>query len=174
MIYTTGANRTRHRHALTGALAIAQLAGWQFVHRPELLPPQLADALYDPEADLLLIAWAEGDAFGAVAEALRDIRMTAVMVRPGRTMRGDATLYVSVARCARGQIHWHHGLRVWVNAQDRAWLVPDPDGDDLDGACFRLARAPLQPAGRPWSHPHTHGFGFGNADMQLSQLMARR
>ena len=174
MIYPTRANRANHSYALSGALALAKLAGWRFVVRPELLPRPFGDALYDPEADLVLLAWAEGEAFGAVADALRDIRVSAVMVMPGRTTRGEATLYVSLARCARGEVHWHHGLRLWVNAGDDAWLVPDPDGDEPDGACFRLARAPLRPAAPPWMDLDERDFGFSNADIQLVHLTGRR
>jgi hypothetical protein len=174
MIYTTGANRTHHTHALSSALAIAKLAGWQFTERPERFAQQLADTLYDPVADLVLVPWAEGTAFGTVAQVIGEIRSSAVMVMPGRTTKGEVTFYVSIARCARGQIHWHHGLRVWIGERDDAWLVPDPDGDDLEGACFPLTRAPLRPAGRPWSHPQMHRFGFSNADMQLRELIAPR
>lgn len=46
MIYTTRASRGNHSHALSAALALAKLAGWSFVGRPELLPPPLAGALY--------------------------------------------------------------------------------------------------------------------------------
>lgn len=173
MIYTTPASRANHSHALSAALALAKLAGWRFVSRPELLPRPFADALYDPEADMVLLAWAEGEAFGAVADALRDIRCSAVMAMPGRTTRGDATLYVSLARCARGEVHWHHGLRLWVNARDVPWLVPDPDGDEPDGACFRLERAPLRPAAPPWMEVDEKDFGFGNADIQLFHLTGR-
>ena len=112
MIYTTGANRTNHRHAMTGALAIARLAAWRFVDRPELLPTSFAEALYDPEADLVLLASAEGDAFGTVADALRDMRGAAVIVMPGQTTSRKTTLYVSIARCVRGEVHWHHGLKL--------------------------------------------------------------
>ena len=174
MIYTTRPDRATHGQAMSGALALAKLAGWRFVGRPELLPRPFADALYDPEADLVLLAWAEGEAFGAVADALRDIRGSAVMVMPGRTTRGEATLYVSIARCSRGQVHWHHGLRLWVNARDDAWLVPDPDSDEPDGACFRLAPAPLRPAAPPWMDLDEKDFGFGNADIQLFHLTGRR
>jgi hypothetical protein len=79
MIYTTGANRTQHTHALSGALAIAKLAGWQFTKSPERFSPQLAGALYDPVADLVLIPWAEGAAFGTVTQALVEIRGAAVV-----------------------------------------------------------------------------------------------
>jgi hypothetical protein len=174
MFYTSGANRASHRYALTGALAVARLAGWSFVDRPELLSPQFADALYDPGADLVLLAWAEGEAFGVIADGLRDIRGAAVIVMPGRTLRGETTLYMSLARRAQGEVHWHHGLRLWINARDDAWLVPDPDGDEPDGACFRLMRAPLRPAGPPWADLRERGFGLGNADMQLLRLMAQR
>ena len=174
MIYATRANRANHSHALSGALGLAKLAGWRFVVRLELLLLPFGDALYDPEADLVVLAWAEGEAFGPVADALRDLRVSAVMVMPGRTTRGEATLYVSLARCARGTVHWHHGLRLWVNAQDDAWLVPDPDGDEPDAACFRLARAPLRPTTPPWVDLHEQDFGFGNADLQLFHLTGRR
>ena len=174
MIYTKPSNRANENHAVSGALALAKLAGWRFVGRPELLPRPFANALYDPEAGLVLLAWAEGEAFGAVADALREIRGSAVMAMPGRTTRGEATLYVSLARCARGKVHWHHGLRLWVNARDEAWLVPDPDGDEPGGACFRLARAPLRPAARPWLDLEEHDFGLNNADIQLFHLTGRR
>ena len=174
MIYMTGSSRTSHSHALAGALAIASLAGWHFVDRPELLPRRFAGGLYEPEADLVLLAWAEGESFGAVADALRHVRGAAVIVMPGRNVRGETMLYVSLARGARGEVDWHHGLRVWVSARDEAWLVPDPAGAEPDGASFRLTRAPLRPAGAPWADLREQDFGFGNADMQLLRLMARR
>ena len=105
MIYTTGATRAAHRHAVSGALALARLGDWRFVSRPELLPRLFAEAYYEPEAELVLLAWASGDAFGLVADALREIRGSAMMVMPGRTITGEATLYVSIAQCARGGLH---------------------------------------------------------------------
>ena len=174
MIYTTRATRAIHRHAVSGALALAMLGGWRFVSRPELLPRLFAEAYYEPEAELVLLAWAAGDAFGLVADALREIRGSAVMVMPGRTITREATLYVSIARCARGELHWHHGLRLWVNPRGDAWLVPDPDGDEPDGACFRLVRAPLRPAVPPWMGRDERDFGFGNADLRRGHLSGGR
>jgi hypothetical protein len=173
MIYMTGANCTNHRHALSGALALARLAGWQLVSGASL-PPQLAHALHDPQAELVLVPWVEGEVVSGISDGLRFNGNAAVMVTPGVNRRREPTLFMSVAHWFRREICWHHQLRLWVDAYDAAWLVPDPEGKEPEGECFRLHRVPLQPSASPWPDQDERDFGFANADLQLSHMMARR
>lgn len=170
MIYVTGASSTLDSSAFNGALAIAKLAGWRFQRRPEL-PPVLADYPYDRSAGVVLIPSTTEQGSGLVARAVQEVRCTAVMVMPGRTTRGGHTLYATITRATGGDVHEHRGLRLWMNWQDGCWLAPDPDGDDPLAACFRLDNRSPRPTRAPWTDEQEQRFGFGNADLQLQQLM---
>lgn len=163
MKYKDNVYRAREAHARACAFTLAAHVRWAFASRPELMPPALRDYLCELSAQLILIPWA-GGRMGGIEAAVRETRCAAMILEPGATSTGLATIYFTVVRCAGGKVHWHPALRLWANAEGDLFLAPDPDGDDPDGSCFAVRRRGIEPAKTPWSDPVEHGFGFGKAD----------
>lgn len=163
MKYKNQKYQAREAHARDCAMKLADLAGWVFALRPELLPIALRDHFYEPSAQLVLIPSAGGNLPG-LETGVRETRCTALIVQPGATSMGLATVYFTIVRCGDGRVHWHPALRLWAGVNDDLFLAPDRDCRGLVENCFSVTRRGIQPATTPWTCAVEEGFGFGNAD----------
>lgn len=163
MNYKNDVHPAREAHARDCAIKFAAHVGWVFASRRELLPPGLRDHFCELSAQLILVPWAGGRLLGVEA-AVSETRCTALILEPGATNTGFATIYFTVVRCAAGKVQWHTTLRPWANVKGDLFLVPDPDGGDSEGSCFAVDRQGIAPAEAPWTDALEHRFGFGNAD----------
>ena len=147
------------------ALKLAQLASYEHVEEPALLPPALRDGLHVPSRRLTILPSA-GEIPRGVTAAVAESRTDLLIVRTGKTMDGSPTVYFKLLHCAGGTVHLHGPLRLWAGIERQLYLVPDPCGDDPQGQCFALAKG-VHPAGRPWSIPLEQGFGLVHGDVLL-------
>lgn len=163
MKYKNNSYLAREAHARDCAMWLAAHVGWVFESRPELLPPALSDYLCELSARLILIPWAGGPLAGLEAAA-REIYCTTLVLEPGATNTGTATVYFTVVRCSGGKVQRHTALRLWADIEGSLFLVPDPDGDAPNGDCFAIRPCGIEPAEVPWTNPFEQGFGLGHAD----------
>jgi hypothetical protein len=162
MKYKNIIHRAREAHARDCAIRMAAHVGWVFESRPELLPPAVRDFFCEPSAELILIPWG-GGCLAGIETAVRETRCAALLLEPGATNAGLSTIYFTVVRCAGGKLLRHSALRLWANAEDTLFLVPDPDGDDLDACWFRVSERGIDPSEAPWTGPFDYGFGHADA-----------
>ena len=119
--------------ALSGALALADLAGWKINTSSSLiLPPPFRNYLHIEEAQLLLVPSAEPSRcdLEIVGRGMREARCDALVVKA--SMAGRRTLYCAVGSWGRNDNHWQHARRLWLSRSNEAWLVPDPAEAEID------------------------------------------
>lgn len=124
--------------ALSGALAIADLAGWAINRSSSLiLRPPFQKYLHVEEAELLLVPSAEPSRadIETVGRGMREARCDALVVKA--SSGGRRTLYCALGKWGRNDNHWRHDRRLWLSQHNEAWLVPDPAAEEID-VFFRL------------------------------------
>lgn len=131
--------------ALSGALAIAERAGWRIDRSVPILPMPFRNFLHIAAAELLLVPSIEpsrGD-LDTVERGTRVARCDALVVKASS---GDhRTLYCAVGEWQRNGTVWHHAKRLWLSRGNEGWLVPDPAEPDESGPVFRLSPGRLRP-----------------------------
>ncbi len=131
--------------ALSGALAIAQRAGWRIDRSVPILPAAFRNFLHIAGAELLLVPSIEpsrGD-IDTVERGTRVARCDALVVKASSI--GHRTIYCAVGEWQRHGTVWHHARRLWLSRSNDGWLVPDPAEPDESGAVFRLSPGRLRP-----------------------------
>ena len=131
--------------ALSGALAIAERAGWRIDRSVPILPIPFRNFLHIAAAELLLVPSIEpsrGD-LDTVERGTRIARCDALVVKASSI--GSRTLYCAVGEWQRHGTVWHHVRRLWLSRTSEAWLVPDPAEPDESDAIFRLSPGRLRP-----------------------------
>ena len=113
--------------ALSGALALADLAGWNIDRSSSLiLSAPFRNYLHIEQAQLLLVPSTEpsrGD-LDTVGRCMREARCDALVVKP--SSEGRRTLYCALGTWRRHDNHWQHDRRLWLSHSNEVWLVPDP------------------------------------------------
>ncbi len=165
MKYENDEYRSRYACALKAAQNLASLACYGLVDEPAIMPPALKEALNVPSEYLALLPTG-GDYPSLLEEAVRETRSNVLILEPGTTMQGAATICCTLLRCAGGKIHWHRALRLWVGFDRHVYLAPAPDGDDPDGPCFVIAKG-VRSVDTPWTNEIERDFGLSHADALL-------
>ncbi|WP_231420678.1 hypothetical protein [Sphingomonas sp. Leaf205] len=145
MYIVTRERELARARALSGALAIADLAGWQIDRSVPILPMPFRNYLHIATAELLLVPSIEpsrGD-LDTVERGTRIARCDALVVKA--SSEGNNTLYCAVGEWQRHGTLWHHARRLWLSSRNEAWLVPDPDEPEESDAVFRLTGSRLRP-----------------------------
>jgi hypothetical protein len=138
MYIVTRERELARARALSGALAIADLAGWRIDRSVPILPMPFRNYLHIAAAELLLVPSIEpsrGD-LDTVERGTRIARCDALVVKASSA--GHHTLYCAVAQWQRHGSVWHHARRLWLSSSNEAWLIPDPNEPDESEAVFRL------------------------------------
>ena len=145
MYIVTRERELARARALSGALAIADLAGWQIDRSVPILPMPFRNYLHIATAELLLVPSIEpsrGD-LDTVERGTRIARCDALVVKA--SSEGNNTLYCAVGEWQRHGTLWHHARRLWLSSRNEAWLVPDPNEPEESDAVFRLTGSRLRP-----------------------------
>jgi len=145
MYIVTRERELARARALSGALAIADLAGWRIDRSVPILPMPFRNYLHIATAELLLVPSIEpsrGD-LDTVERGTRIARCDALVVKA--SSEGNHTLYCAVGEWQRHGTLWHHARRLWLSSRNEAWLVPDPDEPEESDAVFRLTGSRLRP-----------------------------
>jgi len=166
MKYENDEYRASLERAQKAALTFAQLASYEHVKDPTLLPPALREGLNVPSCKLTILPSA-GEIPRGVTAAVAECRTDLLIVRTGKTMDGSPTVYFTLLRCAGRTVHLHGPLRLWASTEHGLCLVPDPFGGDPEGQCFALERG-LQPTECPWLTPLEQGLGLSHGDGLLA------
>ncbi len=170
MKYKNDDYRARYAHALKAAQNLASLACYGLVDEPAIMPPALREGLNVP-AEYLVILPSGGGYPSLLEEAVRETRSNVLILEPGTTMNDASTICCTLLRCAGGKTHWHRMLRLWLGFDRRVYLVPTPDGDDPEGACFVIAKG-VRSVDAPWSNEVERDFGLNHADALLLAPLA--
>ncbi|MDF2496107.1 hypothetical protein [Sphingomonas sp.] len=131
--------------ALSGALALADLAGWRISRSSSLiLSPPFRNYLHIEQAQLLLVPSIEPSRrdLAVVGRGMREARCDALVVKA--SSEGRRTLYCAFGKWGRQDNRWHHSRRLWLSRDNEAWLVPDPAEPVEIDLFYRLTPGPLR------------------------------
>ncbi|PWG03503.1 hypothetical protein [Sphingosinicella humi] len=169
MKYKDAERLARMERSRRAAFALADLAGWDIDLASDIFFAGLGELIYAPQPDTVIVLGPADGRRDKCASYIQQTRSSVLFIEPGKSQLGNSTIYMSLARSAKGQVHWHDELRLWsLGKDDELWLLPDPEGSCADGATFLLGQGPLrQTSDRPWKDQQEHGFGFGCADTLL-------
>ncbi len=137
--------------ALAGALALADLAGWQIDRSAALiLPPVYRNYLHVPTADLLLVPSIEPSRadLDIVGRGMRQARCDALVVKAATEVR--RTLYCALGTWGRHENRWRHARRLWLSSRNEPWLVPDPAEAEQVALFYRLTSGPIRISPEPF------------------------
>lgn len=162
-------DRAREARAQKGAASFLRLVEWQSQGSSALLPPALRAGLYVADADLVVLPSAGNYPFKLDA-AVRETRVSALIIEPGSSSIGTPTYYFTLVRRVAGEIRWSRALRFWVGPELKPYLVPDTFSTNPDGECFALEARGVSVVPAPWSGPFEHDLGIGTADSLLLAL----
>jgi hypothetical protein len=167
MKYMNNSDRAHEDYVRQCAMKLADLVGWVFASRPEiLLAPALRRHLYVPTAHLVLIANIDGNYDVSDAD-LKETRCSTLTFQLDNTTAGHETAYITLNHCSAGEIHRYADWRLWANPTGDLYLVPDPNSDDPASGFFSLTRRGFEPVTTPWANLPEYNFGFLNADLML-------
>jgi hypothetical protein len=158
--------------ALSGALALAERAGWHFDRRtPLMLRAPFSNYLHVAASELLLVPSIEpcrGD-LDIVDRGMREARCDALVVKASTA--GKPMLYCAVGRWRRQQNLWCHERRPWLTEHGQVWLVAEHAWAEDPGTSILLGPKRLQVAPEPPRlYAHEMAAGFERADVFLTQI----
>ncbi len=159
--------------ALSGALALAERAGWTFDRTaPLMLRPPFSNYLHVAAAELLLVPSIDpsrGD-IAIIDRGMREARCDALVVKASTA--GKPVLYCAVGRWRREQNLWCHERRLWLDEHGHIWLVADHAwAEDPKTSILLLGPKRLQVASvPPWLCAREMTAGFERADAFLSKI----
>ncbi len=159
--------------ALSGALALAERAGWTFDRKtPLMLRPPFSNYLHVAAAELLLVPSIDpsrGD-LAIVDRGMREARCDALVVKASTA--GKPMLYCAVGRWRRHQNLWCHERRPWLDEHGHIWLVAEHVwAEDAETSILLLGPKRMQVASvPPWPYPHEMAPGFERADAFLRAI----
>jgi hypothetical protein len=165
MKYENYQYRARYEQALKATQNLARVARYRLDREPAILPPELADALCAPEAYLIFLP-SGGDYPFKLEKAVRETLSTVLLVEPGSTTQGTLTFYFTLLRHSDDKTQWHRAMRLWIDSEQRLFLIPDPDGEEPQDICFRIEHG-VRPSQLPYSHEIERDFGLSQADALL-------
>jgi hypothetical protein len=176
MYIVTRERAAAQARALSGALALANLAGWKIERSSSLiLAPPFRNYLHVEQAQLLLVPSIEpsrGD-LDVVGRGMREARCDALVVKA--SSEGHRTLYCAVGEWLRRDNHWRHARRLWLSRTNEAWLVADPMEYEEPEVFYRLAAGRLRPSIDPPTYNHGElAAGFARADACLAAVWGDR
>jgi|GEM_PF-3734544 len=165
MKYENNEYRSRFARALKAAQNLVTLASYRLEDDPVLLPRALREGLNVSDESLTLIP-SGGTYPYRLAEAVRETRTAVLIIEPGKTIEGAPTIYFTLVRCARGEVHWHRTLRLWVGPEHDLFLVPAPVVSEPGGLSFMMYRR-VRPAETPWVDDRDRDLGLRQGDALL-------
>ena len=158
--------------ALSGALALAERAGWTFDRASSLmLRAPFSNYLHVAVSELLLVPSIEpsrGD-LDIVDRGMREARCDALVVKASTS--GKPMLYCAVGRWRRQQNLWCHERRPWLTEHGQIWLVADHAWAEDARTSILLGPKRLQVASEPPRLcAREMAAGFDRADVFLAQI----
>lgn len=162
--------------ALSGALALADLAKWRFDRSSSLILRQpFSNYLHVASAELLLVPSIEpsrGD-LDVVDRGMREARCDALVVKV--SSEGKPLLSCAFGRWQRAGNEWCHERRLWLTRFGQAWLVPDPVWAEDSNTAILLGPKRCQIASEPPARDDDEAArGFARADKFLQQVWEAR
>lgn len=167
MKYENEEYRARYGSALLAAQNLATLLCVEIKDEPALLPPALRAGLNAPAGNLVLVPQASLMNDRQFIDAVRETRSTVLVIEPGKTMSGSATYYMTLLLCRKGEVLTVPALKLWLDIERGAYLVPDHNGENPDGECFALDGKGVRPAPPPFAHEVDREFGLAHANAIL-------
>src|SRR5690606_22797400 len=129
MKYENDEYRALLARAQKAALSLAQLACYEHVEEPALLPPALRDGLNVPSRRLTILPAAREIPRGVTA-AVVERRTDLPAVRTAKSMDGAASCSVPLLPCGGGTVPRQGALRLWAGIARHMNLVLVPCGAD--------------------------------------------
>ncbi|RSV15321.1 hypothetical protein CA236_15035 [Sphingomonas sp. ABOLG] len=168
--------RLAEARALSGALALADLAGWNISPSSSLiLPPPFRNYLHVEQAQLLLVPSIEPSRcdLEIVGRGMREARCDALVVKA--SSEGRRTLCCDLGKWGRQGNNWKHSRRLWLSHHNEAWLVPDPAEPVEVDLFYRLTPGPLRIGFEPFicADPDIDA-GLDRADAYLAAVWGDR
>nr|WP_314470591.1 hypothetical protein [uncultured Sphingomonas sp.] len=158
--------------ALSGALALAERAGWTFDRKaPLMLRPPFSNYLHVASAELLLVPSVDPTRrdLAIVDRGMREARCDALVVKASTS--GKPMLYCAVGRWRREQNLWCHERRPWLTEHGQVWLVAEHAWAEDAKTSILLGPKRLQVASeRPRLSAREMAEGFERADTFLAQI----
>jgi hypothetical protein len=133
MYIVTREHAAAQARVLSGALALADLAGWKIDRASSLiLRAPFRNYLHIEQAQLLLVPSVEPSRcdLDTVSRGMREARCDALVVKASSDAR--RTLYCALGMWGRNDNRWCHERRLWLSQRNEAWLVPDPAAEEID------------------------------------------
>jgi hypothetical protein len=162
--------------ALSGALALAQRAGWTFdCKAPLMLRAPFSNYLHVAAAELLLVPSIDPTRrdLAIVDRGMREARCDALVVKASTA--GKPMLYCAVGRWRRQQNLWCHERRPWLTEHGQVWLVAEHAWAEDPGTSILLGPKRLQVASeRPRLSAQEMAEGFERADAFLRTIWGVR
>ena len=166
MKYKNDEYRSRYARALKAANNLASSLSPRLQDEPALMPPALRSGLNAPGGNLVLLPWAD-DQRPFLGRAVQETRSSVIIVEPGSTMTGSPTFYLTLVHCRRGEVLTHRALRLWVDIEKNAYLVPDRAGDAPDGECFAIEPRGVRAVAASYAHEIDLELGLAHGDALL-------
>lgn len=133
MYIVTREHAAAQARVLSGALALADLAGWTIDRSSSLiLRAPFRNYLHIEQAQLLLVPSVEPSRtdLDVVGRGMREARCDALVVKA--SSEGRRTLYCALGTWGRHDNRWRHDRRLWLSQRNEAWPVPDPAAEETD------------------------------------------
>lgn len=166
MTYKNEESRAREAEARKGAMTLMRLAGFEATDEIVLLPPALQDGIYIEVLHLVILP-SGGDYPPKLERDADEIRLNVLIVEAGVTTPGNPTFYFSLLRAAGGRMHWHRGLRLWIEQDGALFLVPDRFSVMPEGPRFALLPRMLRLSEDPSNQSDRFDLGMRVADALL-------
>ena len=165
MKYENNEYRLRYARALKAARNFVTLASYRVVDEWLLLPPALREGLNVPAEGLMLLP-SGGEYPYRLIQAVRETRINLLIVEPGKTIEGAPTIYFTLLRCEKGELHRHPMLRLWTGPEQNLFLIPAPGLSEPEDACFQIWRG-VRPSDQPWANQAARDLGLHQGDAVL-------
>ncbi|WP_298671508.1 hypothetical protein [uncultured Sphingomonas sp.] len=160
--------------ALAPVVVLAELAGWQLEMRPDSPIRFLKDHRYTKAGDLLLVPLNAKNSDERITNVLAKARCDGLAPGMGKTNDGRDTMYISIAVWTANGIDWHRAWRLWAApSTGDLWFVPDPDGEDRDGCCFRFGQQLRAVNEHPWADFAERDAGLLAADLLVADRLRK-
>lgn len=166
MKYTTGEYRARKASAHKAAVNLLGVIPWRIRPEPALMPLALQERFNVTDPGLVIIPSAESLPHD-LEEAVHETGGTLLIIEPGKTTEGAPTYYITLVRSLGGEIRWTRALRLWLDIDRKAYLVPGYYHPDPDGICFALDARGVAIVAPPWRDAAHRDFGLRQADAVL-------